>query len=149
MPIQRMRLEDISEVSDLYLAANTFSDIRSIRKWTLENFESFARYQFVWKERGVILGAISGNAEDHAHIDDLAVREDCRGRGVGAKLLTTLLTAFRKDGLRSVSLWVHKNNEKAIQFYIRHGFQITKKERTNGMPDVPDGEEITHMLLNL
>jgi ribosomal protein S18 acetylase RimI-like enzyme len=53
----------------------------------------------------------------------IAVVPNARGKGVGSKLLDTLLGRARADGYRTVSLSVDRANAGAIELYRRHGFE--------------------------
>ncbi len=44
------------------------------------------------------------------------------GAGLGSRLLRRVLAGLRADGRTDVTLWVLKDNERAIRFYARHGF---------------------------
>lgn len=59
------------------------------------------------------------------HIGRLAVRADCRGHGLGGRILQTLMDEARRLGMAAVAL---NAQTQAIGFYLRHGF-------------VPDGAE--------
>jgi GNAT superfamily N-acetyltransferase/chorismate mutase len=59
-------------------------------------------------------------------LDDLYVRPEAQGQGVGSALLERVL-AQHPDG---VGLWVFESNEPARSFYARHGFVAL--ERTDG-----------------
>lgn len=52
----------------------------------------------------------------------LAVGPEARGLGVGGLLLTRLLAAMGRHGVRRVWLEVRDDNEGAIKLYHRHGF---------------------------
>ncbi len=61
---------------------------------------------------------------DEAHVMTLAVREDCRRRGVGARLLLELVRRSQEKGARFLTLEVRKSNLAAIELYSRFGFQV-------------------------
>ncbi|MEZ4647775.1 MAG: GNAT family N-acetyltransferase [Candidatus Eisenbacteria bacterium] len=59
-----------------------------------------------------------------AHLVGMFVRESCRGRGAGAKLLRAALAAARsRPDVRTVTLTVTEGNRPAIGLYERHGFR--------------------------
>jgi ribosomal protein S18 acetylase RimI-like enzyme len=53
----------------------------------------------------------------------IAVVPNARGKGVGAKLLDTLLARARTEGFGTISLSVDRNNAGAIGLYERYGFE--------------------------
>lgn len=58
------------------------------------------------------------------HLAELAVREDCRGRGFGGRLLREGLAALERGSPRKVSLFSLrvKPGSAARRLYLRHGF---------------------------
>lgn len=59
-------------------------------------------------------------------IQNLAVRPECRGLGVGTALLRAALCGFRAVGLSAVQLEVCARNEPAVRLYQTAGF-VTRK----------------------
>lgn len=57
----------------------------------------------------------------HLHID---IKENYTGNGNGTALMTTLLDALRKDGVKGIMVGVAKDNERAFRFYQKMGFSI-------------------------
>ena len=58
-----------------------------------------------------------------AHIDELVVDSDYRGRGIGTQLLNQLVRLARDRGCRRVELDSAFHREQAHQFYQQHGFE--------------------------
>lgn len=74
---------------------------------------------------GAIVGSITLRAsetETEGACMGLVVDPAHQNRGVGAALLGWLTTAADAQGLRRVYLAVHKNNNRAITLYARHGW---------------------------
>jgi hypothetical protein len=61
------------------------------------------------------------HAGDSCLIEELVVRDDSRGRGVGSALLRGLLSRLEATGCEEVSVTVLPGNAGAIRFYRRHG----------------------------
>lgn len=61
-------------------------------------------------------------AEDVPELS-LGVSSDHRGRGIGSRLLRTLLAQARTEGVRRVSLSVEREN-RARELYLREGFRV-------------------------
>jgi ribosomal protein S18 acetylase RimI-like enzyme len=55
-------------------------------------------------------------------LEDLVVRPECRGRGVGAKLLAYAIAQAQADGLLRLILLTDGDNVKAQRLYERAGF---------------------------
>ena len=57
------------------------------------------------------------------NVDELVVDEKCRGKGVGAKLLASLIDLARERGCRRVELDSAHHRKEAHRFYERQGFE--------------------------
>jgi len=55
-------------------------------------------------------------------LEDMVVRPDQRGAGVGSRLLAAAIDYARKHGFLRITLLTDKDNASARQFYLRHGF---------------------------
>jgi ribosomal-protein-alanine N-acetyltransferase len=70
-----------------------------------------------------VLGAFSGEVVvDELQIDNLAVSEQWRGRGIGRGLLKSALSQAAGLGARSATLEVRSANTTARAFYEKEGF---------------------------
>lgn len=58
------------------------------------------------------------------HINNVAVRENYRRRGIGNALLATILERGRERGASKAFLEVRASNTAAQALYARHGFEI-------------------------
>lgn len=61
----------------------------------------------------------------------IALVYEVRGRGVGTKLMQSLMTLARKQGHRQISLSVDVKNEGARRLYQRLGFQEVERDEEN------------------
>ncbi len=59
---------------------------------------------------------------DEAHITNIAVKKESRGKGIGKFLMSELLFRAKLNGVSSVYLEVRDNNIPAIQMYKSFGF---------------------------
>ncbi len=77
-------------------------------------------------EDGQCLGHIAVQAEfmGWAYVEDLAVRQNSRGRGVGTALIQKAAQWARDRGLAGLRLETQDNNLQACRFYLKQGFQI-------------------------
>lgn len=64
-----------------------------------------------------------GITQPGAELFRLYLRPAYIGRGIGHTLLQNGETFLRSRGYSSYSCFVHKDNERGKQFYLRHGFQ--------------------------
>ena len=61
---------------------------------------------------------------DELHILNIAVDPDYRRKGIGGRLMATLLSEARALGIRAVTLEVRESNQTAIRLYERVGFSL-------------------------
>ena len=60
---------------------------------------------------------------DQAHINNLAVRPELRGRGLGLQMLEAVIAEARRLGAGSLALEVRRSNVAAQRLYKRAGFR--------------------------
>jgi ribosomal-protein-alanine N-acetyltransferase len=66
---------------------------------------------------------------DEVHVTNLAVSPASRGRGIGRRLLLTLLAHFRGRGARLATLEVREGNDPARRLYTHLGFRVVGRRR--------------------
>lgn len=60
-----------------------------------------------------------------ANLYGMYVSADCRGKGIGGKLLDTLIKEARQlDGVEQITLTVVQDNERAKALYVNSGFVV-------------------------
>lgn len=101
----------------------------------------------------ICVGAIACRLEKRegggicVYIMTLGVLAPYRGLGIGTKLLTHVLDLCTKQNISEIYLHVQTNNEDAIKFYTKFGFEITgtiQNYYTNISP--PDCYTVTKLL---
>ncbi|MFM8718441.1 MAG: GNAT family N-acetyltransferase, partial [Chthoniobacterales bacterium] len=55
-------------------------------------------------------------------LEDLVVHADHRGQGHGGRLLKHAVDLARDKRLLRITLLTHRNDERVVEFYRRHGF---------------------------
>lgn len=119
--------------------AGTREEEMALAPWTDEQKAEFLQRQFTLRHTqyrqhyvdarfDIILldGEPVGNlyvdrSESEIHVIDIALLPECRGRGIGAELLTSLLAEATEDN-KPVRIYVIQGNP-AIKLYSRLGFQ--------------------------
>jgi RimJ/RimL family protein N-acetyltransferase len=122
------------------------------RKQTREEEAKWLANQITGMEKGSIIsvvaelgGRLAGNSsvtrgsyEDtkrHGYLG-IAISRKYRDRGIGLKMMRTLVRESRRAGLKTIQLEVFANNPRAIHVYERTGFKevgrIPKKMLRNG-----------------
>jgi [ribosomal protein S18]-alanine N-acetyltransferase len=72
---------------------------------------------------GEILGfAVAGLLPPEAELESIAVSENARRRSIGRRLLATLVTSLRAEGITALHLEVRASNAAAIRFYLAQNF---------------------------
>ena len=56
-------------------------------------------------------------------LEDMVIRRDRRGMGIGARLLEHAVAYAKSNGFTRITLLTDRMNEKTIRFYEKHGFQ--------------------------
>jgi [ribosomal protein S18]-alanine N-acetyltransferase len=121
-----MMPEDIGEVYkitcaslDQYFDPNVFTFFRM--QWP--------RGQLVASDAcGRIIGYIIGSRLDggRASIAMFAVSDMHRSKGVGSRLLSAFRARAVSEGMMTMVLEVRSNNQRAMDFYKRHGFMVVE-----------------------
>lgn len=77
---------------------------------------------FAVEDEMVVGYAIMLEVLDEATLMDIAVKRECRGRGIGDMLLKHVLALSLHNSMVEVWLEVRESNESAIALYEKHGF---------------------------
>ena len=64
-----------------------------------------------------------------AKLDDVTIRADWQGRGVGQQMLSGLMRHLRERGIERIDSACHRDNAGAWRFYERLGFRPLDEER--------------------
>lgn len=124
--IREFEERDIDAVMDIWLAAN-ISAHSFIERTYWESAYEMVRGMlpgadlFVYEEKDVIRGFIG--ITERRYIAGLFVGAKYQSRGVGRKLLD-----HTKNHYPHLELDVFVQNEGAVRFYQRHGFEIIRTE---------------------
>lgn len=108
--------------------------------WTPLSFESFRKRvqesddfdqeftPLVFEGERLIGASLNGKKVGMGWVDDLAVRKDQRGRGLGELLLRETFARFKAKGWDKVGLGVDSSNVTgAVRLYERVGMQVTRQ----------------------
>lgn len=72
----------------------------------------------------VVISTAEGGAV--GWVEDLVVRYDCRGQGIGRKLLASIETWAERKGLTRLQLLADRDNRPALRFYDDAGWERTR-----------------------
>lgn len=105
------------------IEAESFEDPWSEEALQKELTENRVAFYLVGELDGEVVGyAGLWWLDDEGHITNVAVREDCRGRGVGKAILDVLISFTGEEGITDYTLEVREDNERALLFYESLGF---------------------------
>ena len=90
--------------------------------------------QYVAVAEGEVVGWCDLTPKDrpvyaHAGVLGMGLLPPFRGRGVGTRLMTTVLAAARRARLHRVELTVRETNTSAIALYAKMGFEVEGRFR--------------------
>ena len=98
-----------------------------------KDYNYFLNKQFIYvaednqKIVGFITGEILSKKEWYTvqlgTINNLFVLEEYRGKGIGKKLMETMMDAFKEKGINNFELYALNNNENALKLYEKLGFR--------------------------
>ncbi|MEM2178692.1 MAG: ribosomal protein S18-alanine N-acetyltransferase [Candidatus Methanomethylicaceae archaeon] len=118
----------------------SFKDLRKVYEIELESFDNpypfpiFVGYLIKYSDGfliakindhivGYIIGIIEKNI---GTIVSIAVKKDYRKKGIGKKLLDSIIEYFKSRNVSLVNLQVRIDNYEAISFYEKNGFKKIK-----------------------
>ncbi len=133
---------DLAEVANVYVLARAAAvpampalihPVAQTRTW-VQAWDLSGHDVWLAEVAGEIVGFARATA---TWLDDLYVRPDWQGRGVGSALVQ-VLQALRPSGF---GLWVFVSNTGAQSFYARHGFvEVGRGDGSENEEQVPDIE---------
>lgn len=82
---------------------------------------------------------------DSGTLCQIAVHPDIQHSGVGSELLTEMIKDVRAQKVRTMTLEVREGNQKAINFYKKHGFKISHTKEGY----YSNGENALYMILEV
>jgi ribosomal protein S18 acetylase RimI-like enzyme len=95
--------------------------------------ESNERILLIAESDGEVIGMCSAQtlistAEGarSAMIEDMIIREDCRGKGIGKQLMDEIVAWAKKSKITRLQLLADKNNSRAIWFYRKNLWENTQ-----------------------
>ncbi|SFC78423.1 tRNA (adenosine(37)-N6)-threonylcarbamoyltransferase complex dimerization subunit type 1 TsaB [Butyrivibrio sp. YAB3001] len=120
--IREMTAEDIEE------AANLEKSNLGKEAWTQKQLlDALTRDDTIYlvAEKAKRIVGLCGvqNISGDGEITNVSVAKDCRGEGIGYKMLKQLLERGRGIGIADYTLEVRKGNEAAIKLYQKAGFK--------------------------
>jgi len=145
MTIRNAEEQDFPAISRLFWESDTFhaENLPSIYEKTSEPFRSREYFHellanpeglfIVLEDAGEVLGFAYGYEEQKGFlpihkkrtfffIDNIVVRKDCQGSGLGSRLMDRIITECRERNYSDIMLNVYSFNTGAIALYEKKGF---------------------------
>ncbi|MBO0755583.1 MAG: GNAT family N-acetyltransferase [Bradyrhizobiaceae bacterium] len=90
----------------------------------------------------VAMGGIRRLDNDTCELLRMRVAPDYQGRGYGRAVLNRLEAEARRLGYSLIQLITGEHQHPAVDLYLRHGYQVTKREMLLGIPSVYMAKQI-------
>lgn len=74
---------------------------------------------------------IASRKENAAHIHRFVVAPEFRGKGLGIELMNWFTSIVKNNDLKSITLKVATINTRAMDFYLRYGFNFLEQDELN------------------
>tara|TARA_B100000287_G_scaffold142335_1_gene134104 strand:+ start:428 stop:742 length:315 start_codon:yes stop_codon:yes gene_type:complete len=74
-------------------------------------------------DENVVAFCIANKVVDECHLQNIAVIENLRGKGIGAFMMNILFKRAKLSDLHSIILEVRESNDIARKFYRDNGFE--------------------------
>src|SRR5438067_4985071 len=133
LSIDRMTEHDLVEVCQI-------EDLSGLSAWGWDAYHHelqspadsimlVARIDSTFPECGLAGFIVARLIADELHVNNVAVRHEFRGRGIGSALLLMSLEEGRKRKAKIAQLEVRAANEAAQHLYRRCGFEVVGRRR--------------------
>lgn len=119
LPSEKERINDIAEYEELI-----FGD-GGIGRWTIMPFVRYGKvYVLLENEEIVSVAEIMRTFDTKdAYIYGFFTKEKFSRKGYGSVLLNFIINEMEKSGIEAVTLTVDPENEKAVNLYLKYGFE--------------------------
>lgn len=137
--IELLQQISIETFRDTYAAFNTEEDMqlhvqqKFNKQRLLDEMHTEGDQFFIAEREGLPAGYIKLRTSEepeamkgrkHMELERIYARKEFQGFGLGKLLIDKALSFAKESGCEVLWLGVWKQNEKALQFYIRNGFEI-------------------------
>jgi GNAT superfamily N-acetyltransferase len=137
--IEAATLDDVSQLADLLAILFTQeADFRPDREKQMRGLRRIVEAPergriFVARIDGEIVGMVSllftistAEGEPVCWLEDMVVRPEQRGKGLGSRLLQYAVHYAKANGFVRITLLTDRTNENAVRLYQRHGFRTSE-----------------------
>jgi ribosomal-protein-alanine acetyltransferase len=124
-------------------------DSPEVAQWVRWDYARVAQSEmagWVAEEDGVAGFLVARRIAGDLEILNLAIRPDARRRGMASSLLHQTLEWGKTFNAEKALLEVRPSNEAALQFYAKHGFEVTGRRRRYYVAPIEDALVLTAVL---
>ncbi|MGI6413659.1 MAG: GNAT family N-acetyltransferase [Syntrophomonadaceae bacterium] len=123
--VQKAQLEDIHSMLELWGSTSGIQIGLGDDEGSLQRFLALtSTICLVIKEENLLVATIMGTYDGRrGFIYHLAVRPEYQKKGLGKKLLESMINEFKKQNVRKINLFVKNDNRWAMEFYQRQGWE--------------------------
>lgn len=76
---------------------------------------------------GYAISCLCGGRPKLANLISIAVAPEARRRGAASLLLLSTIRRLKFRGIERLTLMVRQSNRAALEFYVRHGFEVVRR----------------------
>lgn len=140
--IRKATIKDLASIQELNnnlfdLELNNFDDTLK-QGWPFEKegreyFENMIKSEiiFVAQDEDKIIGYLAGSiceeksyiTETFAELDNMCINDEYRRFGIGTLLINELKKYCKEKNIQNIKVTASAKNSKAIQFYMKNGFE--------------------------
>lgn len=113
----------ISQIMDVYSEAGWLKEWDNKKRISDIVNKSYTFFAVFEGKKIVAIARVISDGVNDAYIQDLAVKKDMRGLGIGSKLLSFVKNYLVKKGFKFIILVSQNNTER---FYMKNGFKLIK-----------------------
>lgn len=140
--IRKAILEDLKDIqslnNDLFKLEKANYDTTLIPNWPLsdkgkEYFTDLIEnhYVIVATEKEEIIGYLAGSINEkgsyteiqYGEIDNMIVKDEYRGSGIGKELINNFKEYCKSNGINNIKVMASYKNRNAVEFYHKNGFE--------------------------
>lgn len=130
--LKNLDLEDLNGVYEV--SSLSLKESWSLDSITKEIYNKFARYVVCKEDNKVIGFAGAWLIASEGQITNVAVHPEYRGKGIGKKLMESLIYSLKQEDCNAITLEVRESNTVAKNLYKNFGF-ISEGIRKNFYKD--------------
>ena len=136
MKIRKAKKENFKEIAKIY--AEAFSEPPYGESWTntkaLKQINRFSKYCYIWEilYEKILVGFIVINPNfwfpgKFCFVEDIAIKKEFRGKGIGTKVLNNILGIYKKRGFKKL-IMITNIKSRAYKLYKKIGILPSKED---------------------